>query len=125
MVAISGVDPDRVTFHSLDDMVTTIPNFEARWIHEQERLRELWQQGDPAVRAAYETTTAASRTSVPTLDYDPAVLAAAYDPEQTDLRCATRATISTRWHTVSSSPTARCCPCANSRGTCIISGPTR
>jgi hypothetical protein len=84
VVAISGVDPARVTFHSLDDMVTTIPNFEARWIHEQERLRELWQQGDPAVRAAYDTTTPASRTSVPTLDYDPAVLAQAYDPVQTD-----------------------------------------
>ncbi|HWJ73287.1 MAG TPA: L-tyrosine/L-tryptophan isonitrile synthase family protein [Kaistia sp.] len=84
VVRVSGVDRERVTFHSLDDMVTEIPNFEARWIHEQERLRELWQQGDPAMRAAYDTTTAASRTSVPTLDYDPDVLAAAYDREQTD-----------------------------------------
>ncbi len=78
------VDPDRLGFHSLDDMVTSIPNFEARWIHEQEHMRELWQQGDPAVREAYATTVAASRTSVPTFDYDPSVLARAYDREQTD-----------------------------------------
>lgn len=83
-MAVAAVDPERVTFHSLDDMVSRIPNFEARWIHEQERLRELWQQGDAAMRDAYATTTAASRTSVPTIDYDPDVLAAAYDPEQTD-----------------------------------------
>ncbi|OJX82168.1 MAG: hypothetical protein BGO93_23440 [Mesorhizobium sp. 65-26] len=81
---LAGVDPDRLGFHSLDDMVTSIPNFEARWIHEQERMRELWQQGDPAVREAYATTVAASRTSVPTFDYDPSVLARAYDREQTD-----------------------------------------
>lgn len=83
-LAISGVDPERLSFHSLDDMVERIPNFEARWIFEQERLRELWQNGDPAVRAAHATTTAAQRTSVPMLDYDPAVLAAAYDSTQTD-----------------------------------------
>lgn len=83
-VAVAGVDPARIGFHSLDDMATEIPNFEARWIHEQERMRELWQQGDPAVRAAHATTVAAQRTSVPTWDYDPAVLAAAYDPPQTD-----------------------------------------
>ncbi len=81
---IAGLDPERIVFHSLNDMVTAIPNFEARWIHEQERMRELWHQGDVAVRAAYETTVAASRTSVPTFDYDPAVLAKAYDPAQTD-----------------------------------------
>lgn len=83
-MTVAAVDPGRITFHSLDDMVSVIPNFEARWIHEQERLRELWQQGDPAVRDAYATTTAASRTSVPTMDYEPEVLAAAYDPDQTD-----------------------------------------
>lgn len=80
VMAVADVDPERVTFHSLDDMVSRIPSFEARWIHEQERLRELWQQGDAAVREAYATTIAASRTSVPTIDYDPDVLAAAYDP---------------------------------------------
>jgi hypothetical protein len=84
IAALSGVDADCIGFHSLDDMVTSIPNFEARWIHEQERMRELWQQGDAGVRAAYATTVAASRTSVPTFDYDPRVLARAYDPEQTD-----------------------------------------
>jgi pyoverdine/dityrosine biosynthesis protein Dit1 len=84
IAALSGIDSDRIRIHSLDDMVTSIPNFEARWIHEQERMRELWQQGDPDVRAAYTTTVAASRTSVPTFDYDPRVLAKAYDPEQTD-----------------------------------------
>lgn len=84
IAAVSGVDPARVGFHSLDDMVTEIPNFEARWIHEQERLRELWQQGDPAMRAAYATTVPATRTSVPTWDYEPEVVAAAYDAEQTD-----------------------------------------
>jgi hypothetical protein len=84
IAAVAGVDRSRIGFHSLDDMSTRIPNFEARWIHEQERLRELWQQGDPEVRKAYETTTAAQRTSVPTFDYDPEVLARAYDPSQTD-----------------------------------------
>jgi hypothetical protein len=84
IVRLAGIDARRILFHSLDDMVTAIPNFEARWIHEQERLRELWQQGDPSTRAAYDTTVPALRTSVPTLDYDPAVLAAAYDPGQTD-----------------------------------------
>jgi len=84
ITALSGVDETRIRFHSLDDMVMAIPNFEARWIHEQERMRELWQQGDPDVRAAYTATVAASRTSVPTLDYDPKVLARAYDPDQTD-----------------------------------------
>jgi hypothetical protein len=84
ITALSGVDPERVTYHSLDDMVSRIPNFEARWIHEQERLRELWQQGDPATREAYATTTAASRTSIPTFDYDPDVLADAYNPDATD-----------------------------------------
>ncbi len=84
IASVAGVDGERIHFHSLDDMVTTIPNFEARWIHEQERMRELWQQGDPAVCAAYETTVAASRTSVPTLDFDPNVLAKAYDATQTD-----------------------------------------
>ncbi|WP_425052824.1 L-tyrosine/L-tryptophan isonitrile synthase family protein [Psychromarinibacter sp. S121] len=84
VMQVSGVDPERITFHSLDDMGEKIPNFEARWIHEQERLRELWQQGDPAMRAAYETTTAAQRTSVPTLDYEGEVLAKAYDLTQTD-----------------------------------------
>ena len=84
VVAISGVDPERVVFHSLDSMVTDIPNFEARWIHEQERLRELYAQGEPAITSAYETTVKASRASVPTRDYDPEVLVAAYDPEQTE-----------------------------------------
>lgn len=83
-MTVAAVDPKRVTFHSLDDMGSVIPNFEARWIHEQERLRELWQQGDPAIREAYAVTTAASRTSVPTIDYEPQVLAAAYDASQTD-----------------------------------------
>jgi hypothetical protein len=84
IVEVSGIDRARIVFHSLDDMVTRIPNFEARWIHEQERMRELWQQNDPAVRAAYVTTVAAQRTSVPTWDYDPTVLAEAYDPEKTE-----------------------------------------
>lgn len=84
VVKIAGLQDGQLEFHSLDDMVTEIPNFEARWIFEQERMRELWHSGDEDVRAAYETTTAASRTSVPTLDYDPAVLAAAYDNTQTD-----------------------------------------
>ncbi len=84
VMAVAGVDADRIVFHSLDDMVTTIPNFEGRWIHEQERMRELWLQGDPDVRAAYATTVAITRNSVPTHDYDPAVLAAAYDPAQQD-----------------------------------------
>lgn len=84
VVQISGVDRERIVFHSLDSMVTDIPNFEARWIHEQERLRELYAQGEPAITSAYETTVKASRTSVPTHDYDPAVLAAAYDPKQQD-----------------------------------------
>jgi len=82
IVELSGVGGDRVAFHSLDDMVVRIPNFEARWIHEQERMRELWDNGDPDVRAAHAITTAAQRTSVPTLDYDPAMLARAYDPTQ-------------------------------------------
>lgn len=84
VMALAGVDPRRIGFHSLDDMVTVIPNFEARWIHEQERMRELWLQGDPDVRAGYATTVAITRNSVPTQDYDPAVLAAAYDPERQD-----------------------------------------
>jgi Pyoverdine/dityrosine biosynthesis protein len=81
---VAGIDRTHITFHSLDDMATAIPNFEARWIHEQERMRELWQQGDPAVREAHATTTAAQRTSVPTLDYESDVLARAYDPKQQD-----------------------------------------
>ncbi len=84
VVDIAAVDKGRVIFHSLDSMVTEIPNFEARWIHEQERLRELYAQGEPAITSAYQTTVKASRTSVPTRDYDPSVLAAAYDPEQQD-----------------------------------------
>jgi hypothetical protein len=84
IVEVASVDRTRIVFHSLDDMVTRIPNFEARWIHEQERMRELWQQNDPAVRAAYTTTVAATRTSVPTWDYDPTVLAEAYDAEKTE-----------------------------------------
>ncbi len=84
VVEISGVDQERVVFHSLDSMVTDIPNFEARWVFEQERMRELYAQGDPAVTDAYETTLPASKTSVPTRDYDPEVLAAAYDPDQTE-----------------------------------------
>lgn len=84
IVAVSGIDRGLIDFHSLDDMVTAIPNFEARWIHEQERLRELWQQGDPAIRTAYAGTVPATRTSVPSWDYDPVVLAAAYDPVQID-----------------------------------------
>jgi hypothetical protein len=84
VTALAGVDRERITYHSLDDMVERIPNFEARWIHEQERLRELWQQNDPAVRSAYATTVAAQRTSAPTWDYDPDVLADVYDPDKTE-----------------------------------------
>ncbi|TAM68553.1 MAG: hypothetical protein EPN48_11155 [Microbacteriaceae bacterium] len=84
IIEISGVNPEQIVFHSLDDMPTTIPNFEARWIHEQERLRELWQQNDSYVRAAYETTFPASITSVPTLEYDPNLLAKAYDSAESD-----------------------------------------
>jgi L-tyrosine isonitrile synthase len=84
IVQLSGVDAGRIVFHSLDQMATAIPNFEARWIHEQERMRELWQQGDPEVSEAYRTTVPALRTAVPTLDYDPGVLAQAYDSAQTD-----------------------------------------
>ena len=84
VTAFAGVDATRITYHSLDDMTTRIPNFEARWIHEQERLRELWQQNDPAVRQAYTTTVAAQRTSAPTWDYDPNVLAEVYDPDKTE-----------------------------------------
>ncbi|WP_176083372.1 L-tyrosine/L-tryptophan isonitrile synthase family protein [Martelella sp. HB161492] len=83
-VAVAGVDPQRVTFHSLDTMVSDIPNFEARWIHEQERLRELHAQGEAGIVDAYATTVKASRTSVPTQDYEPELLAAAYDPDQTE-----------------------------------------
>jgi hypothetical protein len=84
IAAVAGIDPVRIVFHSLDDMGERIPNFEARWIFEQERLRELWENGDPAIRSAYETTVTAQRASVPTLDYDPAVLVAAYDSSKTD-----------------------------------------
>lgn len=83
ITVLSGVDPTQIQFHSLDDMVDRIPNFEARWIQEEERMRELWEAGDPDVRAAHTTTMAAQRTSVPTLDFDPNVLARAYDPSQT------------------------------------------
>lgn len=84
VTALAACERERLTYHSLDDMETSIPNFEARWIHEQERLRELWQQGDPAVREAHTTTVAAQRTSVPSWDYDPAVLADVYNPEKTE-----------------------------------------
>ncbi len=84
VMRIADVDPSRVVFHSLDDMVEEIPNFEARWIHEQERLRELWGQGDPEVRGAYGETVPAQRGSVPTWSYDPQVLAKAFDPDEND-----------------------------------------
>ena len=78
-----GGQSERVTFIRSTTWSRASP-ISRRAGSEQERLRELWQQSDPAVRDAYDTTTAASRTSVPTIDYDPDVLAAAYDPEQTD-----------------------------------------
>ncbi len=84
VVELAGIDPARLVFQSLDDMALEIPNFEARWIHEQERLRELWEHGEPEVCAAYEETFPAQRTSVPTLCYDPSVLAKAFDPEEGD-----------------------------------------
>jgi hypothetical protein len=84
VAGVAGIDPTRILFHSLDDMATDIPNFEARWIHEQERMRELWSQGDPALVAAHAITTKAQRTSVPTWDYDPEMLARAYNPERTE-----------------------------------------
>ena len=84
IVEVSGIDRERIGFHSLDDMVAEIPNFEARWIFEQERLRELFDSGDPATVEAHRQVTSGSRTSVPTGDFDPEVLVAAYDPAQND-----------------------------------------
>ena len=74
----------QLAFHSLDDMVEKIPNFEARWLFEQERMRELWQQGDAGVLGAYNETVPPSKAAVPTLDFPPEVVAHAYDPTQTD-----------------------------------------
>jgi hypothetical protein len=84
IVRASGINRERISFHSLDDMVTEIPNFEARWIFEQERLRELFDSGDTATLEAHKQVTSGTRTSVPTEDFDPVVLAAAYDPSQSD-----------------------------------------
>ncbi|TNM63560.1 L-tyrosine/L-tryptophan isonitrile synthase family protein [Aliirhizobium smilacinae] len=81
---IANLKEGQLDFHSLDDMVHQIPNFEARWLFEQERMRELWQQDDPAVLDAYNVTFPNARTSVPMLDYPHAVVAAAYDASQTD-----------------------------------------
>jgi hypothetical protein len=83
-VAISEVPERQLCFHSLDDMVEKIPNFEARWLFEQERMRELWQQGDEAVVGAYNETVPPSKAAVPTQDFPPDVVAHAYDPEQKD-----------------------------------------
>ncbi len=83
-VAISAVPERQLTFHSLDDMVEKIPNFEARWLFEQERMRELWQQGDAGVVSAYNETVPPSKAAVPTQDFPPEVVAHAYDPAQTD-----------------------------------------
>ena len=83
-VAISNVPDRQLAFHSLDDMVEKIPNFEARWLFEQERMRELWQQGDAAVVSAYNETVPPSKAAVPTLDFPPEVVAHTYDPTQTD-----------------------------------------
>jgi len=84
IVSPADIDRSRIVFHSLDDMVTKIPNFEARWIHEQERMRKLWQQGEPTIWAAYQETVAVQRASVSTWDYEPTVLADAYNPEKND-----------------------------------------
>lgn len=83
-VAISAMPERQLVFHSLDDMVEKIPNFEARWLFEQERMRELWQQGDADVVSAYNETVPPSKAAVPTQDFPPDVLAPAYDPTQTD-----------------------------------------
>lgn len=83
-VEIAGLKSSQLDFHSLDDMVERIANFEARWAFEQERVRELWQQGDAAVLDAYKVTVPNARTSVPMLDYPHTVVAAAYDETQTD-----------------------------------------
>jgi len=83
-VAIAAMPERQLTFHSLDDMVEKIPNFEARWLFEQERMRELWQQGDEAVVRAYDETVPPSKAAVPTVDFPPQVVAEAYDPAQTD-----------------------------------------
>ncbi|MEA5119387.1 MAG: L-tyrosine/L-tryptophan isonitrile synthase family protein [Propionicimonas sp.] len=80
---LAGVG-DAVAFHSLDDMVERIPNFEARWYFEQERLRRLWDEGDAYLRHGYDETTPGQRASIPTRDYNPDTLAKAYDPSQTD-----------------------------------------
>lgn len=83
-VAISAVPERQLAFHSLDDMVEKIPNFEARWLFEQERMRELWQQGDAGVVRAYDETVPPSKAAVPMQDFPPQVVAHAYDPAQTD-----------------------------------------
>lgn len=83
VVRIAAVS-DRIRFHSLDDMAVRIPNFEARWYFEQERLRRLWDEGDPYMRQGYGETYPGSRLSVPTRDYDPAVLVKAYCEDETD-----------------------------------------
>ncbi|MCL2784448.1 MAG: isocyanide synthase family protein [Propionibacteriaceae bacterium] len=81
---VSGVNPDRISFHSLDDMVTRIENFEARWYFEQERLRALWDQGEPQIRGAYDEIHPGQRSTVPARHFDPQTLAEALDSTQTD-----------------------------------------
>ena len=84
IVLVSGVNPNHISFHSLDDMVDRIENFEARWYFEQERLRALWDQGEPQIRQGYEEIHPGQRSSVPSRHFDPYTLAEALDSTQTD-----------------------------------------
>ena len=79
---LADLEGASIAFHSLDDMVNRIDNFEARWYMEQERLRRLWEEEDPYVRRAYQETFPGQRSTVPTRDYNPVTLAEALDPAQ-------------------------------------------
>lgn len=80
--AASGINESEIDFHSLDDMIERVPNFEARWYFEQERLRGLWEAGDVAMREAHDAVYPGQRSSVPVREYDGEVLVRAYDPQQ-------------------------------------------
>jgi len=79
---VAGVSD--IGYHSLDDMGTRIEDFEARWYFEAERLRRLWDEGEPEIRRGYAEANPGERTTVPTRSYEPATLIAALDPDQTD-----------------------------------------
>lgn len=82
VMTIAGTDDGTIDFHSLDDMVERVPNFEARWYFEQERLRGLWDAGDPAMREAYDAVYPGQRSTVPLRDYDRSLLVRAFDQDE-------------------------------------------